>query len=61
MNTIQLERMEDIERRYGIHLYVDQYPDHDEYYQIFPSILATQGTKKFLGNTLEEVEIKLAD
>jgi len=61
MNGIQLERMEAIEAQYGIHLHVDQYPDHDEYYQLFPSVLASQGTKKFLGNTLDEVETKLAD
>ena len=60
MKEIPLERMEQLEKKYNIHLHVDQYHDHEEYYQLFPSLLAPIGTKIFLGSTIEEVENKLA-
>lgn len=54
---IPLEQMEALEKKYNIHLHVIQYADvskNDEYFE-----LKDDGSKIYLGKTLEEVENKL--
>ena len=56
---IDLERMEKIEQKYGIHLHVEQYGStlniHDSYFEIKEPFTECI----FLGHTLDEVEKKL--
>lgn len=55
---IDLERMEKLEEKYGIHLHVEQYGDlsiQDKYFEIRKPL----SDSVFLGNTLDEAEKKL--
>lgn len=55
---IDLERMEKLEEKYGIHLHVEQYGDlsiQDKYFEIREPL----SDSVFLGNTLDEAEKKL--
>ena len=55
---IDLERMEKLEEKYGIHLHVEQYGDlsiQDKHFEIRKPL----SDSVFLGNTLDEAEKKL--
>lgn len=59
MITIPLEAMERLERKYNIHLHIEQYGDpriKDRYYQVLENNIFVLENYVFLGNTIEEVE-----
>lgn len=62
-HTIPLEEMERLEKKYNIHLHIEQYGDlniPDRYYQVLePNILLTNNYL-FLGHTIETVKKVLA-
>lgn len=65
---ISLERMEQLEKKYGVELHVNQYEDKskpDEYFIVetefsFP-YLNERLTFEYLGSTLDEVERRLEE
>lgn len=58
--VIELQRMEQLETKYHVELFVEQTMGQpDKYYKIKRHVLAKKPTKVFLGNTLDEVEKKL--
>lgn len=62
MITIPLEAMENLERKYNIHLHIEQYEDpriKDRYYQVLENNIFVLENYVFLGNTIEEVEVAL--
>lgn len=57
---IPLQKMEELETKYNIHLHIVQSPiEKDEYYQVIRLFPLAQDEYKFLGNTIEEVEKRL--
>ena len=57
---IELQRMESLEEKYHVELFVEQtMGQSDKYYKIVRHMFAKKPTKVFLGNTLDEVEDKL--
>lgn len=57
--TIELERMENLEKKYGVELFVEQYalPEiKDRYYEVLKPNILLANNLLFLGNTLDEVE-----
>lgn len=62
MTTIPIEAMENLERKYNIHLHIEQYGDpriKDRYYQVLENNIFVLENYVFLGNTIEEVEVAL--
>lgn len=60
--TVPLQQMEALERKYNIHLHIEQYGDlniPDKYYQILKPNIFVAENYVFLGNTIEEVEQNL--
>lgn len=60
VNVIQ--RMEELEEKYGIHLHVEQYMSDkvpDSYYQVLKEGSFKKEDFEFLGHTLDEVEKSL--
>lgn len=60
--TVPLQQMEELERKYNIHLHIEQYGDlniPDKYYQILKPNIFVAENYVFLGNTIEEVEQNL--
>ena len=56
--TVPLQQMEELERKYNIHLHIEQYGDlniPDKYYQILKPNIFVAENYVFLGNTIEEV------
>lgn len=68
--NIPLQRMEELEEKYGVELFVNQYEDNykpDEYFVKYGSIyfappfehVKYRDTYEYLGSTLDEVEREL--
>lgn len=59
MNEIPLQKMEELEEKYNVHLHIEQYIDPrlpDKYYKVLKPDVFTSDNFIFLGNTIEEVE-----
>lgn len=57
---IELQRMESLEEKYHVELFVEQMVGQlDKYYKVIRHVFAKKPTMVFLGNTLDEVEDKL--
>jgi len=59
---IPLEEMENLEKKYNIHLHIEQYGNlniPDKYYQVIEPNIFVSENYVFLGNTIEQVKKKL--
>lgn len=57
---IPLQKMEELETKYNIHLHIEQsLTEKDKYFQVIRLFPLAQDEYKFLGNTIEEVEKRL--